>query len=241
MVRMAIVDDAPEDRMQLRQLIRTVQKRMQLTPPDVSEFSDGSIFLKVFQPGMYDIIFLALHMKKMNGISVGTQIRQRDAATHIILVSAYNDFASESYRMQADYYLRKPYTENDFLRMLEKVNAELLSDARYIVLPNEIPITLNNIIYSEYFRRVVHFHCKDNQVLQCRMSQSRLEDMLTGKRDFCVSSRGIIVNIKEIERIDADTILMSNGDHVPYSRRRAKELKRRHAKYLFFTEQRSLV
>ena len=73
------------------------------------------------------------------------------------------------------------------------------------------------------------------------MSQSRLEDMLTGKRDFCVSSRGIIVNIKEIERIDADTILMSNGDHVPYSRRRAKELKRRHAKYLFFTEQRSLV
>ena len=59
--------------------------------------------------GAYDLVVLDIFMGKMTGIEVAEKLRETDKSVHIAFGTSSNEFASESYDLNACYYLCKPF------------------------------------------------------------------------------------------------------------------------------------
>ena len=111
-MRLAFVDD---DYGEIKKLTTMIDKELQGTVYSSCTkqlFSTGETFLSVWKPGMYDIVFLDIFMDQLTGVDVARQIRKTDASVKIIFCTTSNEFASESYCVDASFYLLKPFSQN---------------------------------------------------------------------------------------------------------------------------------
>ena len=75
----------------------------------ISAFPSGEAFLASYRPGLFDLIILDIFMKEITGMDTARKIRESDQTVRIVFSTSSNDFASESYEVNACYYLKKPY------------------------------------------------------------------------------------------------------------------------------------
>ena len=148
-MRLAFVDD---DYGEIKKLTTMIDKELQGTVYSSCTkqlFSTGETFLSVWKPGMYDIVFLDIFMDQLTGVDVARQIRKTDASVKIIFCTTSNEFASESYCVDASFYLVKPFSQNMVHTMVQKL---IKVDSRlslFITLPNDRKLYLRDIIYGE--------------------------------------------------------------------------------------------
>ena len=120
-MRLAFVDD---DYGEIKKLTTMIDKELQGTVYSSCTkqlFSTGETFLSVWKPGMYDIVFLDIFMDQLTGVDVARQIRKTDASVKIIFCTTSNEFASESYCVDASFYLLKPFSQNMVHTMVQKL------------------------------------------------------------------------------------------------------------------------
>ena len=150
-MRLAFVDD---DYDEIKKLTTMIDKELQGTVYSSCTkqlFSTGETFLSVWKPGMYDIVFLDIFMDQLTGVDVARQIRKTDASVKIIFCTTSNEFASESYCVDASFYLLKPFSQNMVHTMVQKL---IKVDSRlslFITLPNDRKLYLRDIIYGNCF------------------------------------------------------------------------------------------
>ena len=68
-MKIAIVDDDVNDRELLIQLIK-VSLEHEAYALDITQFDSGESLLEAFEPEQFDICFLDIYMKEMNGMTV---------------------------------------------------------------------------------------------------------------------------------------------------------------------------
>jgi len=232
-IRIAIVDDERKERENLEQAVRTCIGDMAFDELTIDCFSSGKELMEIFEPGQYDIVFLDIMMSGMSGIDTGRKVREADRRVRIVFVTTSNDFAAESYEVRADYYLLKPYTKEQIIKMLTVLDLSELKESRAIVLPDGTRMFLGDIIYTEYYNHVIHITRMDGGETRVRMVQSDLEQLLCSNPDFYSCIRGVIVNFAEVESINKDTVVMKNGKTFSLSRSKRHEAEEAFADYLF--------
>lgn len=79
-------------------------------------------------------------------MDIARAVRQSDKDVRIVLASHSGEFACESYDVDASYYLRKPYCEEQINIMLERLELDRYR-SRLITLPQGEEIKLSNILY----------------------------------------------------------------------------------------------
>lgn len=77
----------------------------------ISDFSDAESFVTQFENNKYNIIFFDIYMPGMSGIEAANTVRKTDSSVEIIFLSTSNNFACESYSVNAFCYLVKPITK----------------------------------------------------------------------------------------------------------------------------------
>lgn len=91
--------------------------------------SNGKKVLEVFVPGKYDLILMDIQMPEMDGITATQRLREQyDSLPPIVGLSA-NAFEGdrEKYMAQGlDEYLTKPFVEEDFLDVIEKLFSDTI-------------------------------------------------------------------------------------------------------------------
>ena len=182
---------------------------------------------------MYDVVILDMFMNVLSGIDVARKIRKTDSDVKLIFCTTSNEFASESYSVNASYYLRKPISRDDIRTMLKKINPDDYELVRFITLPDGQRLIIRNIIYTEYFNHMAYIHTKAGEDIKARILQAELEAALS---EFCYlfpCSKGILVNFYEVSGCDKDVFVMSNGSKVPVSRRKAKETENAYTEFMF--------
>lgn len=227
-MKIAIVDDRPEEG---QRLFNIVEK--QLPGAKVSTFPNGETFLDVWRTGEFDLILLDIFMDKLLGIDVARQVRLEDSDVRLVFCTTSNEFACESYEVGANYYLQKPVSEAGFAKMLEMIRLTQYEMNRFIRLPDGQRVVLRNIIFSEYHNHLITVHCKHDDTIQTRMSQTEWETILSDYTYFYSCSKGIVVNFHEIEKQDNTMFLMSDGNWIPISRRKAKDALEAFATFRF--------
>lgn len=228
-MKIAVVDDDPIARDHLHACLNGLLGDSCAVEP----FSSGEAFLSVWQKGLFDLVILDIFMDRLNGMDVAREIRKTDPMVKLVFSTTSNEFASESYEVNACYYLRKPFTDEDFAKMLDRTELDKLELMRSIRLPDGQPIVLRNIIYADFSSHYMTFHNKNGANTVSRVSFSEVEPILCENSYFCSPSKGVVVNFYEVKLLDSDVFLMSDGTRIPISRRKSKDVREEYARFRF--------
>lgn len=227
-MRIAFVDD---DKLALAQLQSYLAAS--LGSAEMETFPSGEAFLARWQPGMYDLIVLEIFMGELTGMAVARKIRETDADVWLVFGTSSNEFASESYEVNACYYLRKPFRPEQVAAMLGRLDLPELERSRALTLPDGQRIRLREVVYADYAGHQATLHLKDGGAVVCRTSFAELEPLLCAYPYFCSPSRGVLVNFHEVTAHDGGTFVMRGGVRLPVSRRKAREVAEAYSAFRF--------
>jgi DNA-binding LytR/AlgR family response regulator len=103
-----IADDEPLLREQLKSRLGKLWPQLKV----VAEAVNGAEALALFEAHEPDVVFLDIHMPVMTGLEAARLIgRGRSKRTHIVFVTAYDEYAVEAFERGAIDYVLKPFNE----------------------------------------------------------------------------------------------------------------------------------
>lgn len=227
-MKIALVDDRPEE---IKRLLDIVSRALPQT--NIDTFPSGEAFLEKWTAGAYDLILLDIFMDRLLGVEVARKIRAVDRDVRLVFCTTSNEFACESYEIGVNYYLQKPVSDTSFGKMLEMIHLSQYEMSRFIRLPDGQRVILRNIVFSEYHNHVITIHCKQEETLQTRMSQTDWEQLLSNHTYFYSCSKGIVVNFHEVDKQEDGMFCMNDGSMLPISRRKSKDALEAFAQFRF--------
>lgn len=192
---------------------------------DVSDFSSAEELLSYYKNGgCFDIVFIDIELKGMNGIEAAEKIRETAPETIIIFVSGQSEYIFEAFRIEALHFLIKPVSDAEFsevfLRAVKKYKALNAS----IILKWERTrnkILINKISYVEGYRRHLTVHTA-NGSFEAVGKISEIQEILS-PHGFVKVHQGFIVNMNYIKCFGLNEIELTDGSRVPVSVRKKQE------------------
>ena len=109
MIRIALVEDEAEVRAQLQGYVQR-HTRQYGTEFAVTEFADGMELLDDYRP-VYDILFLDVEMKHLDGMETARRVRELDKDVIIVFITNMAQYAIGGYAVGALDYVLKPESE----------------------------------------------------------------------------------------------------------------------------------
>ena len=233
-MKIALVDDETSQLQHLEDLLaREFGTLICHTPYKIDTYQNGQFFLEHWTAGSYDVIILDIFMGGITGMDIAAQIRLTDQDVKLVFCSQSNDFAAESYQVNAQYYLVKPATQSAVSNMLKRLNLDLIQRTQTVTLPDGHSLIQRQILYTEYRNHVISIHLTDGTIHRLRINHSELEELLSPCGYICSPSKGILMNFHEVRQLLDTSILMSDGTTLPISRRRSKEVRDAYTKFRF--------
>ena len=233
-MKIALVDDEVIQLKRIHELLSAeLQTKLSQTPHWIDSYRSGQSFLDHWQPGKYDVVILDIFMGGLTGVDVAQKIRLTDPDVKLVFCSRSNEFAAESYQVNAQYYLVKPATPGSISNMLQRLNLEVIQLGQTVTLPDGHNLLLRQLLYTEYYNHVVTLHMRNGESYRLRTSHTTLEELLTPYGFIHSPSKGILVNFYEVVSCSADSFKMSDGTVLPISRRKAKEIQAAYTKFNF--------
>lgn len=169
-----------------------------------------------------DLIFLDINMPEMSGMELAQSL---DAQTMVIFTTAYEEFALESYKVEAIDYLLKPIAREDFMRAARKAadrktpaESETIKSDEFFVKSDGkiIRIDLAEILFIESMSEYVRIHFENGTNLMTLMSMKNLDSTLPEK-DFMRVHRSYIVNLNKVQTIERNRIVFQKDTYIPVS------------------------
>lgn len=233
-MKIAIVDDIAQDRKILGNYLKNYMTQKQLSYKLV-EFESGESFLDAFHPGIFFIVFLDIYMSGINGLETAKTIYKQDPNCHIIFLTASLEHAQQSYSVHAVYYLVKPIVQEQFWQAMDfcQITPQYQVPSLSVVSGNSTyNIPTEKILYIDYYHRITYIHFF-NHTLKISSSFHKITDPLLSDERFLTCTRGVIVNMQHIEKVDDIFFIMDNGDRLQLSIRNKKTLTHTYRHYMF--------
>ena len=224
-MKVAVVDDSMEDRELLAGTAEETLCALGQGQTFLQLFPSGEMLLKDFQPGKYELVFLDIFLEEgaLNGIGTAERLRALDSRVKLVFVTTSNDFASESYAVRADGYLLKPISRKALEGLLGRMLAAKEESETTVTLPDGQTVPARAILFTT---------CAGHYVtLTLRATQNAMAELLLACPDFVACNKGTLVNLSAVARLEEGRLLMSNGEYLPLSRRRAAEVKKAYFDY----------
>lgn len=232
-MNIAIVDDDRREADTLSEKLESRLSSLGYGKSLIHIFQNAEAFLSAWKPGLYELILLDIYMDGLSGIETARKIREQDAEVRLAFCTSSNEFASESYEVNAHYYLLKPFSDTAVSEMLQRMNMDSYELARYITLPDGQNVILRNIVYTEYHNHTVTIYSKKGSHIRTRISQTDFERLLCPYSYFCCCSKGIVVNFYEVAGQSRNFFTMSSGASVSISRRKEPAVLEAYNRFLF--------
>ena len=115
-----MVDDEPD-------IIYSIKRVLEDNEFVVDSYTDPTLALSNFRPGLYDLILLDIKMPKMNGFDLYQKIMEMESNIKICFLTASELFYEEYRRLDAypsldkAYFIQKPFRIEQLLRELNEI------------------------------------------------------------------------------------------------------------------------
>ena len=170
-----------------------------------------------------DLLFLDIQMPEVNGMEFSRILKTN---TRIIFTTAFEQYALESYKVNALDYLLKPISYPDFLQASNKalqwfnlLHANNKNETESIFIKTEykqVQVELRKILYIEGLKDYVKIYLEDEpHPIPSLMSMKFLEEMLPQNR-FIRVHRSFIVQPEKIKVIERNRIVYGK-EYIPIS------------------------
>ena len=232
MYSVAIVDDEKVFSDQLAGMLRRWQETHG-EELNVTCFQDGIDIAEDFK-SKWDIIFLDIQMKLLDGLETARRIRACDSDVILIFVTTMGQYAINGYEVDAFDYILKPLEYSRFeLRMNKAVKeAEKKKAHSFVYLKkysDMVKVSTDDILYIEVNGHTLIYTTTDG-TFERRAKISDAEAELSGL-PFSRCSLSYLVNLKRIDRVSKDSVFIG-GNELPISRNRKKEFLQAFTDYL---------
>ena len=238
-MKIAICDD---DRYELQKIESTVQELADLKQPvhqvNVHTFTNGEdLLLYIHKYGVFDLFILDVIMPGLNGIEVAIEIRKISNRCKIIFLTNSPEFAVESYKVDAYYYLLKNYSNSELLSLLNKaLDALSMEDNGSVVLKEKGKLTrvqINTIQYIESMNHTVTFHLRNNQSISCFSTMNEYQSILLSDKRFIRCHKSFIVNMDYVTSFSNMDFVLEGNTLVRISRNDYQRVKDAYLDYFF--------
>ena len=217
--KIAICDDAEEDRIHLSDLVRQWAKKAGHSL-QISEFPSAESFLFHYaEENDFLMLLLDIEMGVMDGVAMARKLRHENDAIQIVFVTGYSDYIAEGYEVEALHYLLKPVKEEKLLAVLDRAVEKLRRNERVLNLETGgemVRVPVYQIRYIDVQGNYVTVHGKEDYV--ARKTLGELADLLGEDKRFCRVGRSAVVNLSCISKVTKRDIYLNDGSTVPLPR-----------------------
>lgn len=187
----------------------------------VESYTDSLLALKEISLGEnVDLIFMDVDMPRVSGIELSKAIRHK--TSKLIFTTAHSEYAFEAFEINANAFLLKPYT---LARFVETINrfftpqppavAPVKEEEDYFFVRNKnegnnlIKIRHADIVAVESLQNYIRIYTQTESIVTY-MTISEIKLILTDLPNFIQAHRSFIISKNHIEKVDGNTLKMSN-------------------------------
>jgi DNA-binding LytR/AlgR family response regulator len=213
-----IVDDEPLARKAIEKLVDHTENL-----EAIGSFNGAEATKDFLAINAVDLVFLDIQMPGVNGIEFARTIPKD---TLVVFTTAYHEFASESYEVDAIDYLIKPVKLERFQKAVEKANTycklfhtdhtnsnieNITTD--YIFVRSErriFKVYFSDILYIEGLKDYVIIYLATQKVITL-MNIKTIHELLP-KIFFVRVSKSYIINVNNIDSVDNNTVYIGENE-----------------------------
>ncbi|WP_246144246.1 LytR/AlgR family response regulator transcription factor [Neolewinella aurantiaca] len=170
-----------------------------------------------------DLIFLDINMPELQGLDF---LRTLERKPRVIITSAFEEYAIESFELQVSDYLLKPFRFTRFLRAVNKVRSELggaagasegteaREDHLFVKVDRQYRrVELADIHYLESYGNYVKIWTGDSFLLTTRTLSGMMEELPSA--DFLKIHKSYVVRKALVDYLEGNQLVMKNTQVLP--------------------------
>lgn len=182
-----------------------------------------------------DLVFLDINMPRVTGLQFLSLLRNQPM---VVFVTAYSEYAVDSYEYEAIDYLLKPIAFDRFLKAatkaLDRVQTPVSAiqehatvskkEQQFLYLksgPKLHKLSLSDILYVEKDGNYLNFHTAEQKILS-RQNMKNIFQILP-ESEFARVHRSFVINLAHISTIENHQLMVA-GQSIPLSSQYREEL-----------------
>ncbi|MDE7477390.1 MAG: LytTR family DNA-binding domain-containing protein [Lachnospiraceae bacterium] len=237
MIHAAICDDEQFYRDKIQSLLTQYFEKHHLEYT-IQLYLSGEEFLTQLENSVkYDIVFMDISMKKLNGIQTASQIRAFHSDTYLVFVTAFIDYALEGYKANAVRYIMKDTLNTALVECMDAILQKMqLSQVTFSFMDEETTLYTDNILYVESQKHKSFFHYMKPNTAASGISESGIVKYPIYEKLDCIEQRlsgygflrihkSYLVNMKHIRKLCNYIAFLDTGEELPVPRLRYRAVK----------------
>ena len=185
--------------------------------------------MRLEKGSVYDVLLLDIDMPGMDGIELCRNFRKKEGDALIVFVSNREELVFQTFEVSPFRFVRKSHFSVELEKLCKALAVELERRAEHYLCFEEdhgdsvVSVNLQKLYYVEACRKTCQLHTSTG-VIELKVQFSELIDKLT-PYDFLQPHRSYLVNPCFIFRLDANDVVLDNGEKIPISRNRHAAMK----------------
>jgi DNA-binding LytR/AlgR family response regulator len=229
-----MVDDEPQALSRIANLIAKyytadtgVSPSLGPQAPNLHGFNSGSAALAYYAAvKRVDIVFLDIMMPALSGVETALRLREKEFRGYIIFLTSSNDFAAESYAVEAFCYLLKPVEPEIFFSLMRRLEAALErkghgDEACVMIRTKQYNrnILFRELVFVEVMGHKLFIHLANKEIVSINKSLNTFAAPLLEDGRFAYCHHGSMVNMDYVKTIKHNVTVLKTGHVIPLSRR----------------------
>ena len=228
MMNIALIDDEAT-------ILEKVKKCVEneIVPQDevnLFTYTRAKDFLQEMERGYeFDILVSDVDMPDMSGLELGKRLHEKVGGPYLVFLTAYLEYAAESYIIEAYQYILKEDMEKrlpPILRQLiDRVKKEK-KQFRMVGTPtSKVIVYYRDMLYMEKEKGSKYIcYITEHGIYKERISLNQLSQELASD-EFILVERGYIINVSHIASMKDGMVHMDNGARIFVNRISFKKIK----------------
>lgn len=223
-----LCDDSKSDILRLTTFIENYFEYINIKHTIIS-FTDSESLIKKYKEVIHkpDLIFMDIYMQNTDGMEAIKILESYGCSSKIIFVTSSIEHAIESYKVNAIYYLHKPYSYQDFSNAMKKCG--IFSNEENLSICVSYNRTEKFFLYKDIMYVESGNHCSYihtfNEVFKVAKTLSSMSPDLLKNESFVYCGKSFIINLNNVTNLTSEALCFSNNDEVHIPVRSYKSIK----------------